>query len=86
MKAEDERLLALYRLRRKIEQFIDDVICALDRIDAVVEDLEDGEEEDDGDGEPSLGATEHIDQRKSWLQTPHSLTPDLEAECGSMSG
>jgi hypothetical protein len=84
MKTDKETLLALSQLRSKIEVFMDGVIRALDGIDAVAEELEDADEDDDREFEPSLGATEHVDQRKAWGSGPYPHSPDLEAECACL--
>lgn len=73
------RVLAdLLRVRTQVENFIDRLVRTLDRIDADTEELEEFEEDDDI-LEPSLGATEDFDQRRSWRRVDlHS--PDLEAD------
>ena len=85
MRPDKETLLALEHVRSKIELFMNDIIQALDCIDAVTEDLEDVDEDDDRECEPSLGATEHLDQREAWRPGPYphspDLEPDLEIEC-----
>jgi hypothetical protein len=81
MKSDKETLLELHHVRSKIEFFVNGVIRALDRIDALTEDLEDVDEDDDRECEPSLGATEHIDQCAAWQPGPYPHVPDLEMEC-----
>jgi hypothetical protein len=84
MKTNKDALLALHHVRSKIEIFMDGVVQTLDRIDAVTEDLEDADEDDDLECEPSLGATEHVDQREAWRPSAYPQTPDLELECACL--
>jgi hypothetical protein len=84
MSTDKEALLALYHVRSKIEVFMNGVIRVLDGIDAFTEDLEDVDEDDDRECEPSLGATEHMDQREAWRPGAYAHSPDLEAECACL--
>ncbi|MEW6451331.1 MAG: hypothetical protein AB1490_11805 [Pseudomonadota bacterium] len=86
MRAVKDTLLALYKLRAEIEEFADRIIALLDRIDAPEEELEDVDEDDDRECEPSLGATGGADQRRSWRSGPYPFAPDLEAECPCLCG
>lgn len=81
MRAATDTWLALYRLRAEIEEFVDRIIALLDGIDAPDDEIEDFDEDDDRESEPSLGATEQFDQRRSWRPGPYPFAPDLEAEC-----
>lgn len=53
-------------LRRRLEAAIDRLIAAVDALDEAGEDLEDGHDAEEELGEPSLGATEAIDQHVAW--------------------
>jgi hypothetical protein len=79
MSGKQSGLNDVLRIRADIEAFVDQLIQALDRLDSPDEELEDTDEDDDEILEPSLGATEHIDQRKSW-QRNDLYAPDLEGE------
>jgi hypothetical protein len=79
MQSEQYRLEALVRVRTDIESFVERLIRVLDALDSETEDLEDSDEDDDQINEPSLGATEELDQRKAWLACD-LYTPDLECD------
>lgn len=53
-------------LRRRLEAAIDRLIAAVDASDAADEDMEDGHDAEEEFDEPSLGATEALDQRSAW--------------------
>ena len=84
------------RIRSEVETFVEGLILALDHIDARSEELEeceleDCDQDDDDISEPSLGATEHVDQRRSWHRDD-ICAPDLEMDhqspceyCGLLS-
>ena len=86
MKTAKDTLLALYKLRCEIEEFVDRIVALLDRIDAPDDELEDVDEDDDRECEPSLGATEADDQRRSWWRSPYPFASDLEADCACHCG
>lgn len=79
MRGNARMLNDLIRVRTQVENFVDRLIRTLDRIDVGTEDLEECDLEDDGTLEPSLGATESFDQRKSW-RGDGMPTPDLERD------
>ena len=56
-------------MRRLIADAIESLILLLDEIDGDVELEADGSDEDGGDMEPSLGATNSIDQVRAWQAT-----------------
>ena len=69
-------------LRRRMELAVEQLIGALDAIDAPSEDMEDGDEDVTGeDNEPSLGSFDRmIDQSKSWHQRCGAWWPGIDCE------
>ncbi len=71
LKAKRPRRVIDAKLRARIEAAVEQMIAALDAIDAP---LEDAEEDDPGeaepDGEPGLGSTEAMNQEHGW-KPPH---------------
>ena len=55
-------------LRRRLEAAIDRLIAAVDALDEPGMDLEDGHDAEEEFDEPSLGATEALDQRAAWRE------------------
>ena len=69
-------------LRRRMELAVEQLIAALDAIDAPFEDMEDSDEDVTGeDDEPSLGSFDRfIDQTKSWHQRCGCWWPGIDCE------
>ncbi len=69
-------------LRRRMELAVEQLIGALDAIDAPSEDMEDEDEDVTGeDDEPSLGSFDRfIDQTKSWQRRCGTWWPGIDCE------
>lgn len=79
MKHEDA-LRELRRVRVTVERFVEGLIRTLDHIDAATEDLEDADEDQTGECEPSLASTEDVNQDKAWLPDKYHCGWDLETD------
>lgn len=70
----------LLSIRRALITCADQIIDAIDKIDARTDELEDVDEDDDTITEPSLGATNDINQDDAWRPDAVPFSSDLESD------